>query len=313
VHLGRAITLAESKKAAHRAVALEILDIVAPFTGKSKRIGITGVPGVGKSTFIEALGMHLVQQGLRVAVLAVDPSSQVSKGSILGDKTRMTLLSASPLAFIRPSPSGTTLGGVAEATRDSLLLCEAAGYDVVLIETVGVGQSETVVQHLTDCFLLLLLPGAGDELQGIKRGIVEMADLLIVNKAEEERMALAREAKRAYINALHLFPLRDKGWKQTVLHCSSLTGQGIPETWSAISEYFDHMQGQQRMVQMRKEQSLYWMHAQVHRLLEQHFYNHPKVAEAISQLELDVTEGRCSPFKAAGILLDLSGWKVHNS
>lgn len=309
VSLGRAITLAESRKPSNKMVARAILEQVAPYTGKSMRIGITGVPGVGKSTFIEALGMHLLGEGYKVAVLAVDPSSQISKGSILGDKTRMTRLGASSNAFIRPSPSGSTLGGVAESTLDTLLLCEAAGYNIVLIETVGVGQSETVVQQLTDCFLLLLLPGAGDELQGIKRGIVEMADLLIVNKAEGERMALAQEAKRAYINALHLFPIREKGWKQAVLHCSSLTGQGIPESWDYIKAYFKHLSQENRLSELRKDQSLYWMHAQVQQLLEQHFYEHPEVKKALPALAQDVTDGRCSPFKAAGILLDLSGLK----
>ncbi len=227
VVLSQAITLIESETSAHRELAHQIVACCLPFSGNSIRIGITGAPGVGKSTFIESFGLFLIESGFHPGILAIDPSSQVSKGSILGDKTRMQYLSTNAAAFIRPSAAGSSLGGVARKTRETVLLCEAAGFDIILIETVGVGQSETTVHDMTDFFLLLLQPGGGDELQGIKRGIVEMADLLAVTKAEGEQETLAEKSKQAYQNALHLFPLKQNGWTPQVVTCSGITGKGV--------------------------------------------------------------------------------------
>ncbi|MCS7036925.1 MAG: methylmalonyl Co-A mutase-associated GTPase MeaB [Saprospiraceae bacterium] len=300
VALGRAITLIESTRPDHQALAQQLLQQLANSPGADTlRIAITGAPGVGKSSFIEAIGMHLVEQGQRVAVLAIDPSSAVSGGSILGDKTRMERLSASEHVFIRPSPSGSSLGGVARKTRETIRIVEAAGYPTVLIETVGVGQSEIAARHIADIFLLLLLPGAGDELQGIKRGIVEMADLLVVNKADGERLQLARQAQGYYLNAVRLLPSHPSGWTPRVLTCSSTEGSGIADVWQAVQECSRQFHDSGYFTQQRRQQALYWLRESIQNGLQQHFYQHPKVQALLPALEADVAAGRLSPFAAA--------------
>lgn len=320
VVLGQAITLVESARPEHQALAREIISqlLNAPghapshvigkirpeTSGQSAiRIAITGAPGVGKSTFIEALGMYLVEQGKKVAVLAVDPTSSVSKGSILGDKTRMERLSASEQAFIRPSPSGESLGGVARKTRETILLVEAAGYDTVLIETVGVGQSEIAVHSMTDVFLLLLLPGAGDELQGIKRGIVEMADILAVNKADGDRVKLANQARAYYLNATHLLPQKPSGWAPRVLTCSSQENTGIAEIWRAIVEYQQLTLENGFFTENRRRQAEYWFREALDAGLKAAFFSHPAVQTRLAELEPEVLAGRVSPFAAAEVVL----------
>lgn len=306
VLLGRAITLIESARTDHQAMAQEIIarlmDLPAPDTF---RIGITGSPGAGKSTFIEALGMYLTRRGHRVAVLAIDPSSAVSQGSILGDKTRMEQLSASGMAFIRPSPSGDSLGGVARKTRETILLVEAAGFDTVMIETVGVGQSEYAVHSMTDVFLLLLLPGAGDELQGIKRGIVEMADVLAVNKSDGDRAALAAQARAHYQNATHLLPPKDSGWAPRVLACSAQEGTGIAEVWAALEEYRTATGANGYFSANRQRQAAHWFREALELGLAQLFYQRPAVKERYAHLEEKVLSGKISPFAAATELLDI--------
>lgn len=300
VLLGQAITLVESARRDHQALAREIIGrLLATQQPDSLRIGITGSPGVGKSTLIEALGTHLTSQGKRVAVLAIDPSSAVSQGSILGDKTRMEQLSTSPLAFIRPSPSGDSLGGVARKTRETILLVEAAGFDTVLVETVGVGQSEYAVHSMTDIFVLLLLPGAGDELQGIKRGIVEMADLLVINKSDGDRIRLANEARAHYLNATHLLPPKPSAWSPQVLACSALDGKGIPELWKALEAYRTHTRENGFFLSNRKQQAAYWLREALENGLKSLFYEHPAVKKLLPDLEKAVLEGRTSPFAAA--------------
>lgn len=303
VVLGQAITLVESAKAEHQTVAQEVVALLLAETrsdvAPSLRVGITGAPGVGKSTFIEALGMYLVGQGKQVAVLAVDPSSSLSRGSILGDKTRMERLSVHESAFIRPSPSGDSLGGVSRKTRETILLVEAAGYDIVLVETVGVGQSEIAVHSMTDFFVLLLLPGAGDELQGIKRGIVEMADLLAVNKADGERQKLANQARAHYLNATHLLPPKPSGWSPQVLACSALDGTGIPKIWDTMMDYRELTLRNGFFQQNRQQQARYWLHESLESGLRQIFYSHPAVREQLIALEPEVLAGRVSPFAAA--------------
>ncbi|MCB9526140.1 MAG: methylmalonyl Co-A mutase-associated GTPase MeaB [Myxococcales bacterium] len=261
--LARAITLVESARADHQAQARAVLAALAPRTGGAWRVGITGVPGVGKSTFIEALGTRLTAQGRRVAVLAVDPSSALSGGSILGDKTRMTRLSVDPLAFVRPSPTSGTLGGVARKTRESLLLCEAAGFDVVLVETVGVGQSETAVAGMTDFFLALMLPGAGDELQGIKRGVLELADAIAVNKADGDNVARAGRAAQGYRNALHYLKPRHPWWATRVLTCSAATGDKLDRVWQAVAEHRAALEAEGRLETRRRQQDLTWLEGQL--------------------------------------------------
>ena len=265
VILGRAITLIESKLKEDQDLAGQLLNAIIPFTGKSIRIGITGVPGVGKSSFIEVIGLHLTSMEKKLAVLAVDPSSQISKGSIMGDKTRMEILARNPLAFIRPSATGNSLGGVADKTRESLLLCEAAGYEIIFIETVGVGQSETLVHGMVDFFLLLMLAGAGDELQGIKKGIMEMADLLVITKADGENLASAQIAKTAYQNALHLFAPNPNGWIPDVVTCSATENLGIEAIWSIVEKYCSQMKDNNYFNQKRQTQNLAWMHDQISR------------------------------------------------
>jgi LAO/AO transport system kinase len=306
VLLSRAITLVESTLPSDQALAQEVLQAVLPATGGALRIGITGVPGVGKSTLIEALGLHVVDKlGLKLAVLAVDPSSPRGGGSILGDKTRMPLLAAHPRAFIRPSPAGGSLGGVARATREALLLCEAAGHDVIFVETVGVGQSETTVHGLVDFFLLLLLAGAGDELQGVKRGIMEMADALLITKADQGNEAAARRARGEYRNALNLFPHAASGWHPPVLLTSALSGSGVPEVWEMIEQYAAHARANGFFAQRRQQQQLQWLHQSIAQALEARFYASAAVAARLPQVQQAVAEGRQTPFAAAEELLGL--------
>ena len=302
--LSRAVTLIESNKPEHQFVAQEIISRCLPFSGKSLRIGITGVPGAGKSTFIESFGTYLTSLGKKIAVLAIDPSSERSKGSILGDKTRMEELSSDPNAYIRPSPSSGSLGGVARKTREIILLCEAAGFDTVLIETVGVGQSETVVHSMVDFFLLLQIAGAGDELQGIKRGIMEMADLIVINKADGDNINRANTAATLYRNALHLFPPTPSGWIPQVKTCSSIRKTGIGEIWQCIEDYFELVNGNNYFEKRRSTQAKYWMFETIEENLRSNFYQNEQVREALSHLETEVTREKISPFVAARELLE---------
>ncbi len=302
--LARAITLAESTRADHRDEAAGLLDELMAFTGGSTRVGISGAPGAGKSTFIEALGLNLVGAGHEVAVLAVDPSSTRGGGSILGDKTRMEQLSRSEHAFIRPSPSKGTLGGVARRTREAMLLCEAAGFDVVLVETVGVGQSEVAVAGMVDVFALLLAPGAGDELQGVKRGIVELADLVVVNKADGALADLARHTVSDYGHALHLLRARPDGWVARVVSCSALLGEGIGEVWSVVEEYIAKAKSSGSLATRRGEQAREWMWSEVSETLLERLRAAPRVGADLETLEADVVAGRTSPTAAARHLLD---------
>ncbi|RCX24802.1 methylmalonyl Co-A mutase-associated GTPase MeaB [Thioalbus denitrificans] len=301
--LARAITLIESTRADHRERAAELLERLMPLTGRSIRIGISGVPGVGKSTFIEALGMHVIDRGHRVAVLAVDPSSALSGGSILGDKTRMEELARRPEAFIRPSPAGGTLGGVARRTREAMLACEAAGFDVIIVETVGVGQSETAVAEMTDLFLLLLLPAGGDELQGIKRGIMELADLVLVNKADGDLAGAARRTVADYRHALHMLRPRSRNWTVPVEACSAHTGAGIPETWETIGRYRETLDASGELAARRAAQARTWMWSETTDNLVAALREHPAVRERLPELEAAVTEGRIPPTLAARRLL----------
>ncbi len=301
--LGRAITLIESSTARHRKMAQELLTRLMPVTGKAFRIGITGVPGVGKSTFIEAFGTNLTGTGHRVAVLAVDPSSSVSGGSILADKTRMSRLGTDPDAFIRPSPTAGTLGGVARKTRESMLVCEAAGYDVVLVETVGVGQSETVVADMTDFFLVLMLAGAGDELQGIKKGILELATLLVINKADGDNEKKAKRAAREYQTALHYMRPTEPGWETPVMTCSALKNRGLEQIWGTMMEYRERIRASGRFETRRREQMLSWLWAMVDDQLHQSIHAHPGVKQIYRELEADVREGRVPPTVGASRIL----------
>lgn len=295
--LSTSITLLESTNPQKRQQGQEILDKLMPHTGKAKRIGITGVPGVGKSTFIESFGKHLIQEGYKIAVLAVDPSSQVSGGSILGDKTRMEELSISDKAFIRPSPAGTTLGGVAARTRESILLCEAAGFDIILVETVGVGQSETSVHSMVDFFLLLMLAGAGDDLQGIKRGIMEMADMIVINKADGDNVPLAKQARINYKNALHLFPPRQDNWIPNVQLASGLNNEGTDDIWKEIERFYSDTA--QFIDNTRKEQNTYWFKEAVNDLILHEMMNNSKLKSSLITLEEEVKNGSISAFGAA--------------
>lgn len=302
VVLSRAITLIESTLPADAQLAEEIINQLLPYTGKSKRVGITGVPGVGKSTFIESVGMHLVNNDHKVAVLAVDPSSQRSKGSILGDKTRMEELSHHPNAFIRPSATGSSLGGVANNTRETMLLCEAAGYNVILIETVGVGQSEVAVKGMVDFFLLLMLAGAGDELQGIKKGIMEMADAIAITKVDGDNTVEPLKAMSAYKNALHLFPPHDFGWRPDVLTCSALTNTGIDDTWSMIESYYIHME--QSLGTLRERQNLDWMHELIRGKIAERFYGREGMENQLMEMEGLIKKGQITPQGAVRRLLE---------
>lgn len=304
--LGRAITLVESTRADHRDRAAELLEKCLSAAQKPTfRLGISGAPGVGKSSFIENFGRFLIEKKQkRVAVLAIDPSSSQTHGSILGDKTRMEWLAASPAAFIRPSPSGGSLGGVARRTREAITLVEAAGFDTIFIETVGVGQSETAVKSMTDCFLLLLLPGAGDELQGIKRGIVEMADLVAVNKSDGERAALAKQARAFYLNALHLFPASESGWVPPVFNCSALEGSGLPEIVDALFDFEKKMKTGGFFDENRRKQSVFWLRETIEAGLRDIFFQNEQVKTSFLELEKQVLAGQVSPFRAADRLLD---------
>ncbi len=305
VMLSRAITLAESTRSDHQKLAQQIIEQCLPKAGNSVRIGITGTPGVGKSTFIEALGLHLIEQERRIAVLTIDPSSQVSGGSILGDKTRMGELSSHKQVFIRPSAAGETLGGVARKTRETVLLCEAAGFDTIFIETVGVGQSEIAVHSMVDCFLLLLLPGAGDELQGIKRGIVEMADIVAVNKADGGRLPLAKQARQEYRNALHLFPVKESGWTPKVHLCSAVSKLGVPGVWESIQSFVDSTKANGFFVKNRNHQARYWLHETIQQNLRQWFYQNNTIRNALPEIEQRVLDGQLSSFQGAENLLEL--------
>lgn len=301
--LGRAITMVESLLPAHRELAQAIVERCLPYSGRSVRVGVTGVPGAGKSTFIEAIGSYLTGLGNKLAVLAIDPSSERSGGSILGDKTRMETLAGDPNAFIRPSPSAGSLGGVARKTRESILLCEAAGFNVVFVETVGVGQSETQVHSMVDCFLLLMLSGAGDELQGIKRGIMEMSDILAITKADGENIDKATAARIQYQSALNLFPPHESGWKPASLTCSAVNKAGLTEVWKNVLDYAALTKSNGYFDRKRREQTKYWMYEAVNEALRDRFYNNPQVQTRLPKLEREVLEGKISSFAAARELL----------
>ena len=302
--LGQAITLVESERRDHRDLAQELLGHLLPKTGKGYRVGVTGAPGVGKSTFIEVLGTRLTAAGHRVAVLAVDPTSSVSRGSILGDKTRMESLARNPQAFIRPSPTGGSLGGVGRKTRETILVCEAAGFDVVLVETVGVGQSETLVAEMVDFFMLLLLAGAGDELQGIKRGIMEVADLVAITKADGANAASALEAQRQFSAAMRLLTPSSTSWRPAVLSCSALEGRGIDELWKKVEEHRRALTKSGELPARRRRQRVRWMWSMVEERLLCRLRERPALAELSADLEAAVAESRLTPTSAARRLLE---------
>lgn len=304
--LSQAITLAESTTTQDATIAQELIKRALPYSGKAFRLGITGVPGVGKSTFIESLGKHVLADSKKLAVLAIDPSSSVSHGSILGDKTRMEELVKSDLAFIRPSPAGVTLGGVARKTREAIILCEAAGYDFIIVETVGVGQSETAVHSMTDFFLLLKLAGAGDDLQGIKRGIMEMADAIVINKADGDNRTPANHARREFKNALHMMPAKNHAWPTQVFLCSGLHDEGVDVIFKELNDFHAHTQSNGSLTHKRSKQELYWLHQTIKETLNDRFYNDPKVQEKLGTLEDEVLNKIKSPFEAARELLNLA-------
>jgi len=302
--IARSITLLESTRPDQAALGQAILDALVPDTGGAIRVGVTGPPGVGKSTFIEALGLHLLAQQHRVAVLAVDPSSPVSGGSILGDKTRMERLAQDERAFIRPSPSGGSLGGVAQRTREAMLVCEAAGYDVVLVETVGIGQSEIAVHSMVDFFLVLVQPGAGDELQGLKKGVLELADALVVTKADGEQRASAERARAEHARALEILRAPSPSWRPRVLVASASTGEGIPEIWAMIEEHESAVAASGERELRRREQARAWMWSLVDQGLRDAFHSHPEVARQVPALERDVEAFRTTPAAGARRLLE---------
>ena len=302
-YVSKAITLVESTKAEHQEQAQEIINAIIKQSGHSFRLGITGVPGVGKSTFIESFGLEVINRGHKLAVLAVDPSSQISKGSILGDKTRMEQLSIHPKAFIRPSPSSGSLGGVARKTKESIIICEAAGYDYIIIETVGVGQSETAVHQLTDFFLLLMLAGAGDELQGIKRGIMEMADGMAITKADGSNLDKAKMARAEYARALHLFPPTESNWIPEVLTCSSTENKGIKEVYDMIDKYKRHTITNHYFETKRLLQTKQWLHQTINDTLIERFYSNTQVKEDILKIEQQLKNENINPYQAAMDLL----------
>ncbi len=304
--LSQAITIIESTAPIHQSLSQKLLEGCLPHANKSIRIGITGVPGVGKSTFIEALGNHAIQAGKKLAVLAIDPSSSVSHGSILGDKTRMETLAATTKAYIRPSAAGDSLGGVARKTREAIMLCEAAGFDLIFIETVGVGQSETAVHAMTDFFLLLKLAGAGDELQGIKRGIMEMADAIIINKADGENINAAKHAKTAFAKALHLYPPKASGWQPQTKLCSALNKEGIDELWQLMQSYFDQTKASGYFEENRKNQNTYWLKSSIENALKDRFYSNPEMQQALENQLTAINSGETTPFIAAQYLLSLN-------
>ena len=309
--LARSLTLVESSRPQDQLLAEELLTRLMPFTGKAIRVGITGTPGAGKSTFIEALGLHLVQGGHRVAVLAIDPSSGITGGSILGDKTRMPNLAAEPNSYIRPTASSGTLGGAARRTRESMLVCEAAGYDVILIETVGVGQSESYVSHMTDCLVALVSPAAGDELQGIKRGLLEVVDLLVVNKADGEMRTACEVAARQYRNALETISGSNSLQGSKVYTCSALENTGVDKIWQGVKLRFARMQTDGTLVSHRQEQNRHWLWAVVEDRLRQTLYANPHVAAIRPELEQEVLKGSVSVEKAARKILDAFGLGTH--
>lgn len=299
VLLSQAITLVESIQPRHTEKAQKIVEACLPHAGQSFRVGVTGTPGVGKSSFIEALGLYLCEKGEKIAVLAIDPSSQRSQGSILGDKTRMQSLSIHDNAFIRPSPAGDSLGGVARQTREIMVLCEAAGYQNILIETVGVGQSETAVHSMVDFFLLLLLPGAGDELQGIKKGVVEMADLIAINKTDGDRIQIAKESKKAYRNALHLFPPTDSGWIPEVMTCSALKQEGIDLIWNKCMDYQKMATASSFLQNHRKEQAGYWLEERIHNDIRLFLSQNPVMKKALERIESEVLSHQKTAYQGA--------------
>lgn len=303
--LSQAVTLIESAKEEHQSQAQEIIAHCLPYAGQSIRIGITGVPGAGKSTSIDTFGMHVVQKKHRLAVLAIDPSSERTKGSILGDKTRMEALAREKNAFIRPSPSAGSLGGVARKTRETIVLCEAAGYDTIFVETVGVGQSETAVHSMVDFFLLIQLAGTGDELQGIKRGIMEMADGIVINKADGENIERAKLAASHFRNALHLFPPADSGWAPQVLTYSGYYQTGIEEIWLMIENYLAFTKANGYFERKRLQQSAYWLTESIQSMLQQSFYNHPAIQQQLPLFKKQVLNNEATPFVAAKTLMDL--------
>ncbi|EKV29588.1 putative periplasmic protein kinase ArgK [Caenispirillum salinarum AK4] len=306
--MGRAITLVESRNAEHRKLAQQILVKLLPHAGKAARVGITGVPGVGKSTFIEAMGKHLTGRDHKVAVLAVDPTSSRTGGSILGDKTRMNELAVDPNAFIRPSPSSGTLGGVTRTTRETMVIVEAAGYDVVLVETVGVGQSETMVSEMVDFFLVLMLPGAGDELQGIKKGVLEIADMIAVNKADADEKK-ARLAAREYRTALHIMTPASPNWTPPVLTCSALAGKGLAELWEKVDEHRTKLTESGELPARRRDQQLKWMWQMVRDQLMDALVEHPEVKHQLPEIEHAVAEGGLTPALATQQILQAFGVK----
>ena len=303
--LSRAITLIESNLQDDKQLAQDVLESILPFTGKSIRLGITGIPGVGKSTFIETFGKFLTSINKKIAVLAIDPSSQLTKGSILGDKTRMEELAHEPLAYIRPSPTGASLGGVTHKTRETMLLCEAAGFEVVIVETVGVGQSETYVHGMVDFFLLLMLAGAGDELQGIKKGIMEMADLIAITKADSGNELQANLAKNEYESALHTFPPDGSGWFPEVVVCSATEKKGIAEIWELVEKHREMLRKNGKFVENRQNQNLSWMHDFIKQSLEQNFYTNQNVSTKIKDFKKAVSEAKKLPIHAGLELLEV--------
>ena len=302
--LAQAITLVESSNTTHRAMAQEIIESCIPESGKSIRIGITGVPGVGKSTFIESIGKFLTEKGYKVAVLAIDPSSSRNKGSILGDKTRMESLANDKNAFIRPSPSSGSLGGVAQKTRETISLCEAAGFDIILVETVGVGQSETAVHSMVDFFLLLMLAGAGDELQGIKRGIIEMCDAIFINKADGDNLNKAKSSRVQYANALHLYPVPDSGWSPTAGICSAISNFNIDVVWETIQNYIEHTKANNYFEVNRKRQDIIRLHEQIDMKLKSLFYNDDLMQQKINKAKDKIANNTASAYKLADELID---------
>ena len=302
--LGRAVTLVESRAEAHQALAQEVIEKCLPYTGNSRRIGITGVPGAGKSTSIDVFGLHVLKQGGKLAVLAIDPSSERTKGSILGDKTRMEKLSQHPDAFIRPSPSAGSLGGVARKTRETIMLCEAAGYNNIFVETVGVGQSETAVHSMVDFFLLIQLAGTGDELQGIKRGIMEMADGIVINKADGDNIDRANLAAAQFRNALHLFPPTPSKWRPEVICYSGYYELNIDKVWDMIDRYFEYVKKTGYFQQKRNEQAKYWMLETINERLRHDFYSRPEIRALLEQKEMRVLNNEQSSFTAAQDVLD---------